>query len=126
MLRRNKDFKWNEECVAAFNQLKEYLSTPLILAKPEKGETLYLYVAVSTSAVNGVLVREDQGEQNLIFYVSKTVNGAETRYTTMEKLAFAVSCHPGSYVRTSNLTLLMSSPTSPYELYCIARTGLDD
>jgi len=70
LLRANKRFEWDEKC--------------------EEGETLYLYIAVSTSAVSGVLVREDRGEQHPIFYVSKTLDGAELRYPTLEKLAFAV------------------------------------
>ena len=41
-----------------------------ILAKPEVGETLYLYVSVSSSEVSGVLVRDDRGNEKLIFYTS--------------------------------------------------------
>ncbi|XP_024009486.1 uncharacterized protein LOC112084569 [Eutrema salsugineum] len=90
LLRGNKKFEWDDKCELAFQQLKEYLSTPPVLAKPEDGETLYLYIAVSTSAVSGVLVREDRGEQKPVFYVSKSLDGAESRYPTMEKLALAV------------------------------------
>lgn len=77
LLKGNKSFKWDAECKEAFKQLKTYVTTPPILAKPEDGETLFLYVAVSASTVSGVLVREDRGEQKPIFYVSKTLNEAE-------------------------------------------------
>ncbi|XP_024014218.1 uncharacterized protein LOC112088171 [Eutrema salsugineum] len=70
--------------------MKEYLANPQILAKPETGETLYLYIAVSSSAVSGILVKEDRGEQKPIFYVSKTLDDTEKRYSTLEKLALAV------------------------------------
>ncbi|CAA7059312.1 unnamed protein product [Microthlaspi erraticum] len=90
MLRSNKKFEWDEKCEDAFKQLKEYLTTPPILVKPEEGETLFLYIAISSTAVSGVLVREDRGEQRPVFYVSKTLNDAETRYPTLEKLALAV------------------------------------
>ncbi|KAG7559073.1 Aspartic peptidase domain superfamily [Arabidopsis thaliana x Arabidopsis arenosa] len=90
LLRSNKKFEWDHKCEEAFKQLKDYLSTPPILAKSEQGETLYLYIAVSGSAVSGVLIREDRGEQHPIFYVSKTLDGAELRYPTLEKLAYAV------------------------------------
>ncbi|CAA7035389.1 unnamed protein product [Microthlaspi erraticum] len=76
------------------NNLKEYLTTPPILAKPEEGETLLLYIAISSTAVSGVLVREDRGEQQPVFYVSKTLNDAETRYPTLEKLALAPTTTP--------------------------------
>src|SRR5690606_36710946 len=35
LLRGNKKFVWNEDCEEAFGQLKQYLTTPLVLAKPE-------------------------------------------------------------------------------------------
>ncbi|XP_010424375.1 PREDICTED: uncharacterized protein LOC104709463 [Camelina sativa] len=90
LLRGNKRFEWDKKCESAFRELKEYLSSPPVLAKPEQGETLYLYIAISSSAVSGVLVREDRGEQHPIFYMSKTIDGSELRYPTLEKLAYAV------------------------------------
>ncbi|XP_013601258.1 PREDICTED: uncharacterized protein LOC106308666 [Brassica oleracea var. oleracea] len=44
----------------------------------------------STTALSSVLIREECGEQKPIFYISKTLLDAETRYPLMEKLAFAV------------------------------------
>jgi len=90
LLRSNKRFEWDGKCDEAFKQLKDYLSSPPVLAKPDQGETLYLYIAISSSAVSGVLIKEDRGEQRPIFYVSKTLDGAELRYPTLEKLAYAV------------------------------------
>ena len=86
-LRENDHIGHLEEC---FKVLNKYLSTPPILAKPVTGEPLYLYVAVSQAAVSGVLVREEQGDQRPIFYTSKSLVDAETRYPIMEKLALAV------------------------------------
>ena len=89
-LKGNKKFEWTEECEKAFQQLKHYLATPPVLAKPLEGERLFLYIAVSVTAVRGVLIREERSEQKPIFYVSKTLLDAETRYPMMEKLALAV------------------------------------
>ncbi|KFK22553.1 hypothetical protein AALP_AAs68488U001400, partial [Arabis alpina] len=75
---------------ACFKQLKEYLATPPILAKPVTGEPLFLYIAVSETAVSVVLVREERGEQKPIFYVSKTLTDAEARYPQLEKLALSI------------------------------------
>ena len=89
-MRGNKKFEWTEKCEEAFKQLKQYLAEPPVLAKPEMGEPLYLYVAVSHTAVIGVLVREERGDQKPVFYISRSLVDAETRYPAMEKLALAV------------------------------------
>ena len=61
-----------------------------MLAKPVEGEPLFLYIALSVTAVGGVIIREERSEQKPIFYVSKTLLGAETCYPMKEKLALAV------------------------------------
>ena len=78
LLKGKKKLEWDEKCEKAYKELKEYLLTPPILAKPLTGEPLYLYVVISQAAVSGVLVREEQGDQRPIFYVSKLLVDAET------------------------------------------------
>lgn len=77
LLRGSKRSEWDEKCEEAFKQLKEYLSMPPIMANPEEGETMYLYISVFSLAVSGVLVREDRSEQKLIIYISKTLDEVE-------------------------------------------------
>ena len=86
----SKGFMWDENCEEALKQLKRYLSEPPVLAKPEFGEQLFLYIAVSESAVSGVLVQVEPSDERPIFYVSKSFFDAETRYPMMEKLALTV------------------------------------
>ncbi|KAL2253357.1 UNVERIFIED_CONTAM: Retrovirus-related Pol polyprotein from transposon [Sesamum indicum] len=90
ILRKPKNFEWNEECEKALHELKKYLTTPPLLANPKEHEELFLYLGVSEHAVSSVLVREEGGQQNPIYYVSKMLQGAELRYTEMEKLALAL------------------------------------
>ena len=62
LLKGNKKFEWNEQCQQAFDELKKYLSTPPILAKPLTGESLFLYLVVTENAVSAVLVKDANGE----------------------------------------------------------------
>ncbi|XP_056864095.1 uncharacterized protein LOC130511224 [Raphanus sativus] len=50
LLRGNKKFIWDDNCEDAFVQLKQYLTTPPVLAKPDVGDVLSLYIAVSSAA----------------------------------------------------------------------------
>ena len=52
-------FAWTDECKAAFQELKCYLSSPPLLSPSKEGENLYLYLAVSASAVSAALIREE-------------------------------------------------------------------
>ncbi|XP_011083378.1 uncharacterized protein LOC105165921 [Sesamum indicum] len=63
---------------------------PPLLANPKDGEVLSLYLAVSENAVSSVLVREEGSNQNSVYYVSKMLQGAESRYSEMEKLALTL------------------------------------
>ena len=83
-------FSWDDECDRALAELKDYLSSPPLLVTPEPGEELYLYLAVSQHAVSAVLVRAEGIKHLPIFYVSKTLLPAETRYLPLEKLALAL------------------------------------
>ena len=60
-----------------------------MLTTPEPGEDLFMYLSVSEHAVSAMLLR-DQGVQQPIYYVSKTLVDAETRYLLLEKLVLAL------------------------------------
>ena len=49
-----------------------------------------MYLDVTNHAVTVVLLKLDQGVQKPIFFVSKTLMEAETRYLLLEKVVFAI------------------------------------
>lgn len=61
LLHKWKNFKWTEECVAAFEKLKRYLSRLPILSRLEREEVLYAYIAVTDHLVSLVLIRMTNG-----------------------------------------------------------------
>ena len=63
LLNKWKGFRWTEECVLAFQQLKEYLFRLPIMSKLEVDEVLFAYVAVASHVVNLVLLPVDNGVQ---------------------------------------------------------------
>ena len=85
-----KEFRWFEECVIAFQELKRYLSHPPIMSSPVVDEILFAYIAVALHAISLVLIRVDNGTQQPVYYVSKSLNEAEVRYLPLEKAILAV------------------------------------
>ena len=61
LLHKWKEFKWSDECVVAFQQLKQYLSRPLIMSSLVVDEVLFAYIAVVFYAISFVLIRVDSG-----------------------------------------------------------------
>ncbi|XP_050222771.1 uncharacterized protein LOC126672864 [Mercurialis annua] len=89
-LKQIKNFTWTAECQQAFEELKSFLSSPPLLARPDPGDVLYLYISCSDETIAGVLVSEKGGEQYPIYYISKVLRDAELRYPKLEKLALCV------------------------------------
>ena len=59
----------------------------LTASKPEK--ILFIYLSVSDHAMSVVLLK-DQGVQQPVYYISKTLDDAKTRYLPLEKLVLAL------------------------------------
>ena len=66
-----KAFAWTEECETAFQELKHYLSNPLLLSPSKEGEDLFLYLAVSVTVISAALIREETRVQLPVYYVSQ-------------------------------------------------------
>ena len=90
LLHKWKEFRWSEECVIAFQELKRYLSHPPIMSSPVVDEILFAYIAVALHAISLVLIQVDNGIQRPVYYVSKSLNEAEVRYLPLEKAILAV------------------------------------
>lgn len=61
-----------------------------MLAKPLPGDELFIYLATSETAVSSALVKEENGHQIPVYYTSKALLDAETRYPPIEKMALAL------------------------------------
>ena len=90
LLHKWKNFEWSEECVMSFQELKRYLSHPPIMSSPVVDEVLFAYLAVALYAISLVLIRVDNGIQQSVYYVSKSLNEAEVRYLPLEKAILAM------------------------------------
>ena len=113
LLNKWKGFEWFEECALAFQQLKEYLSRPPIMSRPEEDELLFTYIAVASHAVSLVLIRVDDGVQRSIYYVSKSLHEAKVRYMPLEKAILEVvhaTCKLPHYFQAHTVVVLTQLP----------------
>ncbi|XP_031101915.1 uncharacterized protein LOC116005818 [Ipomoea triloba] len=90
-LKKTSAFAWTDDCQKAFESLKEYLASPIVLSRPEPGEELQIYLSASDRAISAVLCRTDpEGVQRPVYYISHALQGPELRYSRLEKVVFAL------------------------------------
>ncbi|XP_050890638.1 uncharacterized protein LOC127096059 [Lathyrus oleraceus] len=88
LLRLNKEgFEWGHAQQEAFNKIKAYLSHPPILTPPCRNKSMRLYIFASDKTLGSMLAQEeDNGVERAIYYLSRVLSDAETRYSMIEKL----------------------------------------
>ena len=79
-----KAFEWTDDCQRAFEDLKAYLTFAPLLSPFVLGEELYLYLAVTPHDVSSALIREEGRVQKPVYYTSRALRGAESRYPQIE------------------------------------------
>jgi hypothetical protein len=86
VVKKSYSFRWTDETQKALDDLKALISKPPVLASPEPGDTLLLYVVATTQVINAALVveREEPGHvykvQRPIYYISNVLSDCETHY----------------------------------------------
>ncbi|XP_074278204.1 uncharacterized protein LOC141601799 [Silene latifolia] len=83
---------WDDQCQAAFDKIKEVLSSPPVLSLPVAGLPLSLYLTVTDTAIRAMLAQTVDKEERAIFYISKKFLDYEVNYTPLEKSCFALVC----------------------------------
>jgi hypothetical protein len=63
LLRKSRPFIWTKEAEEVFQELKQYLTSPLIMVASEPNEPLLLYIIATAEAISMVLIAEQQEPQ---------------------------------------------------------------
>lgn len=74
-----------------FDELKVYLQIPHVLIAPMPGDTLELYLGVTKFSISGVMFKEQDKVEKSTYYISQTLQLAETRYLPIEWLGLLLS-----------------------------------
>ena len=60
LLRRTEHYEWTDAATAGLEEIKAILATNLVLAAPNLGEPMLLYIAATHQVVSAVLVIEEK------------------------------------------------------------------
>ena len=91
LLKKNRVFKWTDECEKAFQLLKDKLVSAPILAFPNFDLPFELHCDASGVAVGSALMQTQlDGTERVIAYAGRTLQKAERNYTVTELETLAV------------------------------------
>ncbi|GKA16941.1 reverse transcriptase domain-containing protein [Tanacetum coccineum] len=90
LLENNTPFIFSNDCIQAFQTLKKKLTEAPILIAPDWDLPFELMCDASDFAIGAVLGQRHEKHFRPIHYASKTMNEAESHYTTTEKEMLAV------------------------------------
>ena len=90
LTRKDEPFVWTDEREMAFRRLKESLITAPVLAYPLPQGQLILDTDASNTGIGAVLSQEQDGQEKVIGYASKTLSKSERAYCTTYKELLAV------------------------------------
>ena len=93
-LKADQEFIWGEEQQLALDEINNYLTNPPVLIPPQQGKPFRLYLSTDGMIIGSALIQEFEGKERVIYYLSRRLIDAETRYSAMEKscLCLYFSC----------------------------------
>lgn len=94
LTKKDTPFEWTKECEDAMNTLKKALTSAPILSAPRLGRPFIIETDSSGKGTAAVMKQEQEGQERIIAYASRTLTKHESRYPAIELealgLVFAV------------------------------------
>ena len=81
---------WGKEKQLALDEIKNYLTNPPVLVPPQYGKPFRLYLSTDDTVIGSALSQEFEGKERVIYYLSRRMVDAETRYSAIEKLCLCL------------------------------------
>ena len=119
LLAKDVTFAWSQACEGAFDKLKTMLVSPPIMRSPNWELPFEIMCDTSDYAIGAVLGQRDDKKAFVIYYASKTLDSAQSNYTTTEKeflvVVFALEKFK-SYIVGSPVTIFTDHAALKYLL----------
>lgn len=82
-------FHWDQVAQASFDASKDTLIRASLMYSPNYQNDYYMYLTTAVTTIGMVLVQEENGIENPIYYLSHNLNDTQSKYSHVEKLDLA-------------------------------------
>jgi hypothetical protein len=89
-LKHEEVFAWGAKQREAFEKIKEYLVSPLVLRAPKVGNPFKMNIVTQEQVIGAILLQEKDGKEFPVAYMSQRLLDAETRYVFVKKLCLSL------------------------------------
>ncbi|XP_019261758.1 PREDICTED: uncharacterized protein LOC109239622 [Nicotiana attenuata] len=91
VMKKGVPFEWDQAFKNAFESIKSYLMKSPVLATPILGKPLILYISAQERSVGALLTQgNNEGRENVLYYLSRMMTPNELKYSPIEKLCLAL------------------------------------
>jgi len=128
-LKADQEFIWGKEQQLALDEIKNYLINPPVLVPPQQGKPFRLYLSTDGMVISSALIQEFERKKRVIYYVSRRLVDAETRYSATEKLCLCLyfSCvKVRHYLLSAECTVICKDDVVRYMLSMPIMSGRID
>jgi hypothetical protein len=114
MIRKDANFKWDDERKDAFNNIKASISRASVLRSPNFNRDFSLYTFAFDQSLAAVLTqKDDDNNEAPVSFMSTNIQGVELNYPTIDKQAYAVYKavkHFRSYILKNHTKVIVPHP----------------
>ncbi|KAK4395904.1 Retrovirus-related Pol polyprotein from transposon.6 [Sesamum angolense] len=90
LLQKDANFEFDDACAAAFDKLKESLTSAPVIRSPDWNLPFEIMCDASNHAIGAVLGQRIGKEPHVIYYASRMLDNTQSNYITTEKELLAV------------------------------------
>jgi hypothetical protein len=114
MIRKDVEFKWDDERKDAFSNIKTAISRVPMLRSPDFNRDFFLYTFASDQSLALVLTqKDDENNEAPVSFMSTNLQGSELNYPAVDKQAYVVYKavkHFRSYILKNHTKVIMPHP----------------
>jgi len=118
-LKADQEFVWRKEQQLALDEIKNCWANPPVLVPLQQGKPFKLYLSTDDMVIGSALIQEFEGREDIIYYLSRRLVDAETRYSAFEKLCLYLyfSCNKlRHYLLSAECTVICKDDVVRYML----------